>query len=78
LCILFADFTFLLFQDAVAEVSRKESDSAAPAALLMGLCVAAAIISSLNYYWFGLMIKSLLRIYSQGQSYAEASVGKNE
>lgn len=60
------------------ELSRTDDDSGGPTALLIGLCVAAALISSLNYYWFGLMVKSLLRIYTRGQSWSQASVGKNE
>lgn len=71
-------FTFLLFHDTVMELSRTDGGCVAPSALLIGLCTAAGVISTLNYYWCSLMFKSLLRIYARGQSWSQASLGKNE
>lgn len=63
--------------DARVELTTVDKACAVPLPLVLGLCSAAVIISSLNYYWFGLMMKSLVKIY-KGQSWSKASEGKEE
>jgi hypothetical protein len=67
----------MLFKDTLAEFSAPVPGSC-PKPLLVGFCLASLTISSLNYYWFMLMIKSLVRIYLRGQSWSQASADKTE
>lgn len=49
-----------------------------PDGLLLGISVAATIISCLNYYWFSLMVKSLIKIFYHGHTWTTASHKKDE
>ena len=71
-------FTFQLLKDTYIELSRSDDGCKAPAPLLIGLCAAASTVSCLNYYWFNLMRKSLVKIMFGGQSWTKASEGKEE
>ena len=73
-----ADFTFLMVSDARVELTTEDKSCVVPTPLILGLCSAAVIISCLNYYWFSLMMKSLVKIYLKGQSWSQASAGKEE
>ena len=69
-----ADFSALLFHDTWTEFQLPpEEKKDAPDALLLGVCAAAAIVSCLNYYWFSLMVKSLIKIFYHGQTWTLAS-----
>ena len=70
--VLHADFTGLLFHDTWKEMQSK-SDDGPPTAMLIAICSAAAIVSCLNYYWFSLMIKSLVKIFYHGHTWTHAS-----
>eukprot|EP00892_Ulva_mutabilis_P001743 jgi/Ulvmu1/1156/UM107_0030.1 len=63
-------FTGLLYYDTWKEL---KSDSKTPDAFPAGVCAAATIVSCLNYYWFSLMIKSLVKIFYHGHTWTHAS-----
>lgn len=73
-------FTFQLLVDTYQEltIAAAVGECKAPAPLLICLCTAACTISCLNFYWFKLMCTSLAKILLGGQSWTEASEGKNE
>ena len=72
------DFTLQLLWDTYGEIRAPSSGSNVPAVVWLGFCTAALTISSLNYYWFSLMMKTLVDIYSKGATWGAASQGKNE
>ena len=49
-----------------------------PSLIWIGFCAAALTVSILNYYWFGLMLRSVARVYLRGHSWTDISVGKND
>jgi hypothetical protein len=72
-----ADFTGLLLFDTWHELRHPKGEGI-PRAIWIGFCVAALTVSSLNYYWFSLMLRSLRQVYLKGRTWTDISQGKNE
>ena len=72
-----ADFTGLLLSDTYRELTGPPKAGALPPAIPVAFCGAALTISTLNYYWFGLMMRSMLKVL-RGHTWTDISNAKQE
>lgn len=73
-----ADFTGLLIKDTWHELRNPTDGHDVPSLIWIGFCTAALTVSTLNYYWFGLMLRSVARVYLQGHTWTDISNNKND
>jgi fluoride ion exporter CrcB/FEX len=73
-----ADFTGLLFKDTWDELRNPTAGQDVPSLIWVGFCAAALTVSTLNYYWFGLMLRSVARVYLHGHTWTDISNNKHE
>lgn len=71
-------FTVMLVRDVYFEVASPRSGTHVPSLVWISFAAAALTITCLNYYWFSLMTRTLMRIITGGHTWTAASQDKQE
>lgn len=64
--------------DTYRELRHPPAEGAMPRAIPVGFCAAALTVSCLNYYWFSLMMNSVMKVFRDGHTWTDISNAKQE